>query len=214
MLANHDENSFMIRGNLVEVKRGFIGCSEDTLAKKWKWSRGKVRRFLKHLETVQQIVHHKSSVLSLIEVKNYNTFQVNDTKNGTTDSTTERQQTVQQTDTNKKDKNVKNEKNIPTEYGRADINEVILFLKKTMNIPALDGSEKQNRFAAKRLIDKLSKIKDHESAMANIKAAIQIASIDSFWKTKVTSVRALEQHIITILKSGAETIQKNIVHRI
>lgn len=111
MDANHDENSFIVRGNTVVVPRGFIGKSEDTFARKWKWSRGKVRRFIKYLETVQQVVHHKNPVLSLIEVVNYNQYQFDSTTYGTTDGTTERQQTVQQTDTNKNVKNVKNDKN-------------------------------------------------------------------------------------------------------
>lgn len=126
--ANHDEGMFLVRGNKVVVPRGFIGKSEETLARKWKWSRGKVRRFLKHLETVQQIVQHKSSVLSLIEVKNYNLYQSSSTDNSTTDGTTERQQTVQQTDTNKKNKNVKNEKKETTgDLKAADGDEEILF---------------------------------------------------------------------------------------
>ena len=108
--ANHKEDIFYIRGNKIIVPTGFVGKSEETLSKKWKWSRGKTRRFIKELETVQQIVQHKSPVLSLIEVKNWKQYQLDDTASSTTDGTTERQQTVQQTDTNKNDKNEKNEK--------------------------------------------------------------------------------------------------------
>ena len=46
---------------------------------------------------------HKSTVKSTITIVNYNKFQQNDT----TDDTTERHQTIQQTDTNKNDKNGK-----------------------------------------------------------------------------------------------------------
>ena len=45
MLANHKENSFMVRGNLVTVKRGQVGRSEESWSKRWKWSRCKVRAF-------------------------------------------------------------------------------------------------------------------------------------------------------------------------
>jgi len=53
--ANHKEGSFEIRGNLITIQRGQIGWSEVTMAKRWKWSRNKVRRYLKWLETIQQI---------------------------------------------------------------------------------------------------------------------------------------------------------------
>ena len=89
------------------VPRGFVGWSEMSLAKEWRWSRDKVRRFISMLETAHQVIQHKSHVLGLIEVINYDQYQINDTSNNTTD----RQQTIQQTDTNKKNKNKKNENN-------------------------------------------------------------------------------------------------------
>lgn len=118
LLANHEDGMFFVRGNKVIVKRGFIGRSEDTLAKRWKWSRGKTRRFIKHLETIQQIIQHKSSVLSLIEVVNYDLYQTDNTVSSTTDGTTERQQTVQQTDTN--NKNNKNNNDNKTYVARPE----------------------------------------------------------------------------------------------
>ena len=139
LMANHDEATFFVRGNKVTVQRGFVGHSEQTLSEKWKWSRGKVRRFIKQLETVQQIVQHKSSVLSLIEVKNYDLYQSSSTQSGTTDSTTERQQTVQQTDTNKKVKKNKNENNTTSMSANADVlnefDEFVLWINKQQIFP-------------------------------------------------------------------------------
>ena len=54
------------------------------------------------------IVQQKNHVITKLSITNYNTYQ----SDGTTDSTTDGQQTVQQTDTNKNIKNIKNEKNI------------------------------------------------------------------------------------------------------
>ena len=108
LIANHSEApvSLSIRGNIVTIKRGQIGWSEEALAKRWQWSRGRVRRFLGMLETRQQIVQQKTAVISVITILRYNEYQ----QNGTTDGTADGHQTVQQTDTNKNEKNEKNEK--------------------------------------------------------------------------------------------------------
>ena len=108
LLANHATKTIDIRGNIIEIKRGQIGWSEQKLADRWLWSRMKVRRYLTWLETRQQTIQQKSAVLSLITICNYEKYQQNDT----TDDTTEKQQTIQQTSTNKKEKNENNEKNI------------------------------------------------------------------------------------------------------
>ena len=113
MLANHKPGYIRVRGIKVDIDRGQLAHSELTLAKRWKWSRGKVRRFLKELTSnpVQQIEQQKNNLTSLINIINYDQYQ--------SDGTTDGHQTVHQTDTkrytkrytNKNDKNVKNDKN-------------------------------------------------------------------------------------------------------
>jgi len=88
-----------VRWNIIEVKRWQNGYSEDSLAGRWKRSRGKVRRFLNYLETIQQIEQQKSKVKSVITIINYDKYQWNDTTDSTTDG--------QQTDTIKKYKKKK-----------------------------------------------------------------------------------------------------------
>jgi DNA-binding transcriptional MocR family regulator len=105
LLANHSGQYFYIRGNRVDVKRGEVAHSMESLAQRWRWSRGKVLRYISQLENSQMIVQQKSHVITKLSITNYNTYQ----SDGTTDSTTDGQQTVQQTDTNKNDKNDKNE---------------------------------------------------------------------------------------------------------
>ncbi|MBU1126720.1 hypothetical protein KJ758_03855 [Patescibacteria group bacterium] len=91
--ANHTDGSIHIRGNTVEIKRGQIGWSEITMTKRWKWSKNKVRRFLKWLETEQQIVQQKDRyITTIITILNYDNYQKD-----TADDTAERQQTIQQT---------------------------------------------------------------------------------------------------------------------
>jgi len=105
LLANHSGQYFYIRGNRIDVKRGEVAHSMESLAQRWKWSRGKVLRYISQLENSQMIVQQKNHVITKLSITNYNTYQ----SDGTTDSTTDGQQTVQQTDTNKNDKKEKNE---------------------------------------------------------------------------------------------------------
>ena len=83
--ANHKEGVINIRGNIITIKRGQIGWSEITMTERWQWSRNKVRRFLKWLETKQQIEQQKLYKLtSITTIINYDQYQTE-------------QQTIQQT---------------------------------------------------------------------------------------------------------------------
>lgn len=100
-LANHKTKKILVRGIYVDIKRGQTAYAEDTLAERWQWSRGKVRRFLAVLENRGQIVQQKNNIITLITITNYEEYQGNDTTDSTTNG--------QQTDTNKNDKTLKNE---------------------------------------------------------------------------------------------------------
>jgi hypothetical protein len=75
ILTNHKESVVFKRGIKVTIHRGEIGWSQDKLAKRWQWSRGKVKRFLNYLETIQQIKQQKSFTLSKIKIVNYEKYQ-------------------------------------------------------------------------------------------------------------------------------------------
>lgn len=103
--ANHKDAKICIRGNFIDIKRGQIGWSELTMADRWGWSKNKVRRFLKLLETEQQIVQQKlAKITTIITIVNYENYQ-----SDTTDDTTKRQQKDNRRYTNKNDKNVNND---------------------------------------------------------------------------------------------------------
>jgi hypothetical protein len=110
--ANHKAATIFIRGIQVSLNRGDIGWSEVTLSKRWKWSRGKVRRYLGMLENRGMIVQQTTQVTSVITICNYCLYQ---SENGAHEQQTEQQtvqQTVQQTDSRRyTNKNVNNEKN-------------------------------------------------------------------------------------------------------
>jgi len=93
MNANHKDGSFFVRGVEVQIKRGQIGWSEVTMAKRWKWSRTRVRRYVKRLESVTQVIQQKiHKITTVITIINYEKYQ-GDTSNDTTDDTTDDTQT-------------------------------------------------------------------------------------------------------------------------
>ncbi len=164
LLANHKEKTFSVRGNLVTIKRGQIGYSEATLGKRWKWSRGRVRRFLLRLNLIQQIEQHKSPVLTVISIIKYDLYQ----PNSTTDDTTERQQTVQQKDTNKNVKNGKNVKKVSILQPEvAEAIQKIMGVFSTIN-QTLQFKNKTQRAAALRLVNRLGPDKAFRSAEAAV----------------------------------------------
>ena len=98
LLAHYKDKPMLVRGIKIQVKRGEIAIAESTLAKRWQWSREKVRRFLNTLETRQQIVQQKNRVISTYLVVNYDLYQ---TTNETTNETTKKPLTIKE----KKDNN-------------------------------------------------------------------------------------------------------------
>ena len=104
MVANHKKGMIDKRGQRVIIERGQVGYSVKGLAGRWGWSRGKVERFLKYLESEHQIEQQKSNVTTLITLTNYETYNETDTKTGSRRAADE-----QQTDTNKNEKNEKKE---------------------------------------------------------------------------------------------------------
>ena len=98
LLANHKKNLVDIRGILVTIQEGQVLAGSEYLGKRWKWSRGKVIRFLNYLETpqpnpdstssektVQQIVQQKNNVCTVISIVNWERYQGNGTANRTAD---------------------------------------------------------------------------------------------------------------------------------
>jgi hypothetical protein len=84
LLANHKDGIIKKRGIRLQIKRGELGWSELSLAKRWQWSRGKVRRYLKYLESLNMIkmIQQKNKVTTHIIVVNYDKYQDSGTTNG------------------------------------------------------------------------------------------------------------------------------------
>ena len=113
LMANYANGYIRSRGVRVEVKVGQIVTSTVSLAQRWKWSRGKVQRYLDELENAQQIEQQKSNLCTLISICNYDKYQVGDTADCTASYTADETADSTRTDTSKEEYK-KNKNNINT----------------------------------------------------------------------------------------------------
>lgn len=81
LLANFADRVTFIRGNRVTIKRGQVAYSREWFSGRWRWSRGKIDRFLDMLERENMIGRQKSAVITCISILNYDAYQ----DNGSTD---------------------------------------------------------------------------------------------------------------------------------
>jgi len=108
MIANHSDGFIRVAGERIKIERGQCGWSQLRLAGRWRWSRGKVKRFLEELEkTEQQIEQQKNSRTTIITIKNYNLYQ----QQKEHQTNIRRTSDGHQTDTNNKNNNGNNENN-------------------------------------------------------------------------------------------------------
>lgn len=77
-------------------------------------------------------------------------------------------------------------------YGDPEINEVINYFKKTLNLPILDGSIKENRRYASLTLKKFK-------GASRAKKLIDLLAKNNFWNTKITSFRALYNNGVRLL---------------
>ena len=124
LLAMHNDKKMLIDNEIVVIKRGSFMTSIVKLSARWAWSRGKVMRYLKLLESEQMLNTKRTPKGTLITIVKYDVFQgmenadsttvgttlgtTNDTTDGTADSTTVGTADGTQ---NKNIKNIKNENN-------------------------------------------------------------------------------------------------------
>ena len=75
LMAYHTPAEFFIRNVKVKAKRGCVYISLKDLEQRWRWSRGKVERFLKYLEEDERITVKSSNVINCISILNYEKYQ-------------------------------------------------------------------------------------------------------------------------------------------
>lgn len=195
LLANHRAGNVCKRGITFEVKRGQVGYSEEALAKRWQWSRGKVRRFLFELEnddsiernpaiqtvqkTVQQngqqTVQQNKRLSSLISIINYEQYQ----SSGTTDGTTKRPENGTM---NKKLKNI-----FLSDSQEIRLSELLFSLILKNNPKA----RKANFQTWAKHIDRLHRI--DQQSYEDIEKVIRWTQNDTFWLKNILSTENLRK---------------------
>jgi hypothetical protein len=98
MLTNWEEGYIKKRGMRITIPRGYCGHSIKDLSIRWKWSRGKVYRYLEFMEHQNMLImeHQKNHLTTLIKIINYDEYQGNGTSDRTSNGT--------QTDTSNKNR--------------------------------------------------------------------------------------------------------------
>lgn len=87
LMANHEKAEVGLREGMVIVNRGQLITSIGKLAERWKWSKDRVRRFLKVLSDTNMIVRKSDTHKTTITIVNYDKFQDKPTTNKTTNKT-------------------------------------------------------------------------------------------------------------------------------
>ena len=158
LLANHENGFFYLRDHKINVGRGQVGWSQLKLAKRWKWSRSKTKKFIKDLEKEQQVAQQVSHSMSIITIVNYEKYQEKeqlDVQQKDNRKTTERQQKDINKKNNKNDKNDKKEEEV-------EFNKFWESYHLTTNKPKTDKD------AALKYWHKLNKT-ERQAAVMNIK---------------------------------------------
>lgn len=83
----------ILKGKPIKLEVGQLIYGEDALARKWGWSRGKVKRFLDMLENLEMIKKNGTPYGTVITIENYTKYQgdcaCEDTSLDTPDSTSD-----------------------------------------------------------------------------------------------------------------------------
>lgn len=111
IMANHENNKVYLREGLVNVKRGQMITSIEKLALRWNWSKSKVYRFLKLLESEQMVKRNSNQFRTLLTIENYGKYQGKRNTNESTDESTNKSTDESTNESRTRmNKNVKNDK--------------------------------------------------------------------------------------------------------
>lgn len=91
--ANHDDGKVFTGSSLVKIKRGQDWVSVRSLAERWGWSKDRVRKFLKTLESDSMIRINTTPFGTLLTIVNYDNFQIRQDSKRDTKKTPTRTQT-------------------------------------------------------------------------------------------------------------------------
>jgi len=115
MLANYEDKKVLYKGEIILCKKGDVNLSINYLAKRWKWDRKTVRKFIDALEKDEMVTSSVTKHRTTITIVNYGIYQDLGTTKGTTKRTSKSQQDGQPspiTKEMKKDNNILSNDNI------------------------------------------------------------------------------------------------------
>lgn len=75
LMANYADSTMVVKGKIVEIKRGQVLRTIAFLSEKWGWNAKKVRTFVKTLEGQQMVTLQGSAQGTLITIENYAFWQ-------------------------------------------------------------------------------------------------------------------------------------------
>lgn len=111
LLANHDNNKFLLGNELVEVKCGSFITSIEKLKHRWGWSNTKVINFLKLLESDEMVTKKSDAKKTVITIVNYRVYS-DYKKTKTMQERCENDTATMQEHTNNNDNNDNNDNNV------------------------------------------------------------------------------------------------------
>lgn len=157
-MANHKEKKMMWNGEILSINEGQFVTGRKELSIKTGIPETTIEDILKFLERQQQIRQQKTTKYRLITVINWEKYQHSDIVSDNK-ATTKRQQA----DTNKNDKNVKNEKNNIGRFAPPTLLEVKAYCQERNN--EVDPDKWHNFYSAKGWMVGKNKMKDWKAAV-------------------------------------------------
>lgn len=108
LAANFKATTIYVRKVKFRLERGQLAWSQVTMAKRWKWSRNKVARFIKDLEEEGMIEHQGGHLTTVTTICNYSKYQANEAADEASDGAPGEAADGAQDKKDKKDKKEKN----------------------------------------------------------------------------------------------------------
>ncbi len=141
MMANHEDKQILFNGKFIEVKRGEKITSLKQLSERWRWSTGKVKRFLNLLESGSMIELKTKRRYTSYKVVNYNVYQNEDIdKRNEVETKTKRRRNEDETKTERS----RNEDETKTETNNNINNELIMNNNTTGVVPPPEEMDLDN----------------------------------------------------------------------
>ena len=181
MMANHQDNKFLLGNKLVEVKRGSMITSLRKLCEKWKWSNTKVKTFLEILKTDEMISYKSDTKKTVLTIENYNNYQDDDLKKRHQNDTETSQEHI---------------KSIPKAYQKHTNNNVLI----TSNNENTDNKEnKENKELSdfdKTFIDFENMRKQIKKPMTDRAKKLILSKLDKLATTEQDKIEILNNSIM------------------